>query len=297
VNRRHDLALIASVLVIVLAGCASTPPSGSPGPASSGASGAAVEPVVASAERDGVVVTLRASADRVVAGQPIQFRVDVRNAGAGKVSWQSGGCELLNGFAIDGPPVPQPPEGAGWPDASGLAKWSATTGGVALEAVRSPNVPEGVAFGCPADLRYEDIDPGETISADAVWSGRTSDGVPAPPGAYRLTYGFPFLGRLPADQLGPDPPAAQPIGVALPVVLEGEAFDGLPSTLAIDAAFSDPRVAAWVNDYLAKERLGGAEIRLVDGRWRFTIHLVDDRSTVVFVDPSTGRVEGVQLAD
>lgn len=299
--RRRDLAAIATVLAIGLTACGRAPTPSSPGPVPTGdiASGVVApssEPISVSGEREGVVVKVSASADRAIAGEPIQVRVDVLNAGLGKVSWQSGGCELLNGFEIDGPQVVQPPIGRAWPGAAGLAKWSATASTVALEWVRSPNVPDGATFGCPADLRYDDIDPGETISADAVWSGRRSDGVPAPPGAYQVTYAFPFIGRLPANQLPPEPPAARPIEVVLPISLEGTAFDGLPSTLAIDAALADPRVATWVDRHLPKERLNGAEIRLVDGRWRFTIY-VDDRSTVVFVDAGTGSVDEVRLAD
>jgi hypothetical protein len=160
-----------------------------------------------------------------------------------------------------------------------------------------PDDPGGGLVVCPADLRYEDIAPGQVISADAVWSGRSRDGVPAPQGAYRLSYAFPYVGRVVAAAIGPDTPTPRPIHAEIPVVLAGKPFDGLPSTLAIDAAFSDMRVAAWVEQHLPKERLNGAEIRLVDGRWRFTIHVAPDRSTVVFVDPATGAVVDVRLAD
>ena len=45
-----------------------------------------------------------------------------------------------------------------------------------------------------------------------------------------------------------------------------------------------------------RSELGGAEIRLVDGHWRFTIQLIDGRSAVVTIDPADGTVEDVQLA-
>jgi hypothetical protein len=275
---------LVAIAAIVLAGCGGDAP---PTP----------DPVSVSAERDAVIVRLSTSADRLMAGEPIRLRVDVQNAGMDGVSWQSGGCELLDGFEIDGPPLSQPPEGRLWPDAAGLAKWSATAGGVALEDVGNPTIANGVPTICPADLRYEDIQPGDTISADALWSGRSTDGVPAPPGAYRLRFAFPFIGRVAAAQIGPDTPAPRPIDVELPIVLDGQPFDGIPSTLAVDAAFADPRVGAWVDGHLPKERLNGAEIRLVDGRWRFTISVAGDRSTVVFVDPATGTVVDVSLAD
>jgi len=296
VFRHLHVAVIVAALASAPIGCGRA---FGPAPAGTdpGADAPVNKPVSATAQHDGVIVTVSASAGRVNAGEPIHVRVDVLNAGLGEVSWQSGGCELLNGFAIDGPELEQPPEGRAWPDAAGLAKWSATTGGVALEWVRSPDLPDGVAFACPADLRYEDIAPGETITADAVWSGRTSDGVPAPPGAYRVMYAFPFMGRMPADQLPLEPPAPQPIEVAVPIVLDGPAFKGIPSTTAVDAALGDPRVTRWISDHLTKQRLTGAEIRLVDDRWRFTIKVDGDRATVIFVDPATGTVDEVQLAD
>ena len=281
---RHLFPGMVVVLAIVATGCGEDPAQGA-------------DAVVTSAQRDGVVVTLSASTDHVVAGDPIKLRVDVLNAGLDIVSWQSGGCELLNGFGIEGRQITQPPDGREWPGGAGLAKWSATTGGVALAGIQLPSSQDAALAACPADLRYEDIGPRETISADAVWSGQSTDGVPAPPGAYQLVYAFPFIGRVPAAQLGGATPPVRPIGVGLPIVLDGTAFSGLPSTLAIDAALGDPRVAAWSDAHLPKERLNGAEIRLVDGRWRFTIRVDGDRSTVVIVDPATGNVDDVHLAD
>jgi hypothetical protein len=248
------------------------------------------------AQRDGVVVTLSASTDHIAAGDLIRLRVDVLNAGLDTVSWQSGGCELLNGFSVDGPEVVQPPAGRAWPEAAGLAKWSATTGGDHLEGISGPALPEDQPMGCPANLDYDDIGAAQTISTDAVWWGRSTEGVPADPGTYQVKYAFPFVGRTPSDRLEPDP-AVRPIDVVIPIVLDGRPFDGLPSTLAIDAAFADPRVAGWVDEHLSRERLFGAEIRLVDGRWRFTINVAGDRSTVVLIDPATSAVVDVRLAD
>ena len=272
-----------AVLCIVLIGCAA--------PAST------TEWVSATAQRDGVLVTLSASTDHIAAGELIQLRVDVFNAGLDTVSWQSGGCQLLNGFSVDGPAVAQPPEGLVWPEAAGLAKWSATTDGVRLAGISSATLPEGQPMGCPANLDYDDIAAAQTVSTNAVWWGRSTDGVPAAPGAYQIRYAFPFVGRMPSDRLGPEDPVVRPIDVVIPIVLDGQAFEGLPSTLAIDAAFADPRVASWVDQHLTRERLFGAEIRMVDGRWRFTISVAGDRSTVVLIDPATGAVVDVRLAD
>ena len=284
------------MLAIALTGCGPAPAPTS-GSVPSGDVAPAFRPVAVSAQRDGVVVTVSASSDLVAAGDPIQLRVDVLNAGLDGVTWESGGCGLLDGFAIEGPDLAQPPAGRDWPDAAGLAKWAATTGDVRLADIGRPDVPDGLLVACAANLDYDEIEAARTVSADALWSGRSTDGVPAPPGSYTLKYAFPLVGRVRMNQIGPEPPAIRPIEVALPVRLEGTAFAGIPSTLAIDAALSDPPVTNWVDAQLPKERLNGAEIRLVDGRWRFTIMVADERSTVVYVGPATGGVDEVQLAE
>jgi len=302
---RRSLPAIA-LLTVIVAACQASPASsepapGSPDPASAAPSSVPIEPSPASVtgQHDAVIVTLSAATDRAPAGEPIRLRVDVLNAGLTPVTWQSGGCELLNGFAILAPPIVAPPAGRDWPGVAGQAKFSAVSmaSGGGVEMIRDPAVPEGMAFGCTADLRYDDIQPGETISAEAIFSGRAPDGQPAAPGAYRITYAFPYLARGAAEEIGMAPPAVRPIELALPVTLEGAAFAGMPSTLAIDAALAEPRVATWIDEHLTPQRLGGAEIRLVDGAWQLTIQLIDGLSTVVTVDPATGAVTDVRLAD
>ena len=88
-----------------------------------------------------------------------------------------------------------------------------------------------------------------------------------------------------------------PIPVGLPITIGGAAVDAIPSTEAVDAALSDPRVADWIVQRVTKERLQGASILFVDGAWQLTIRVEPDRSTVIRVDPVTGHVDDVKLAD
>ena len=287
-SRRSGVVLL--VMACVVAACGGEPPT-SPG----GDATKVAEPVTASAQADGVLVTVVLSAGRVAAGETVDVEVRVRNAGMGAVSWQSGGCELLNGFSSEAPTFDQPPAGREWPGAMGLAKWSATTGGVSIEPVRPAGLPAGMNFGCPSDLRVGEIQPGGTETAEAEWPVLRSDGVPGPAGVYRIGYSFPLIGRVPADQVR-DPFGTRPIVLEVPVTVTGTPFAGIASTQAIDAAFADARVAAWATARLTQQTLAGAEIRLVDGRWRFTIRLMDDRATVVLVDAETGGVVDVELA-
>lgn len=284
--RRVGFFVTVAVIALLAAACASGPDEAS----------LAVTSTSVTATRDGVIVAISVDDDAVTGGDKVRIRVTVLNAGLGPVSWQSGGCGLIQWFGFEGPGIPQPPQGVAWPGVAGLAKWSATAGGVSWSWIRKPEIADGVLMACPANLAFDEIGPGETITADGVWTATTTDGVVAPPGQYRITYAFPFVGRLAMGQLPPEP-AIRPIAVALPIAVGGDAFGGIASTQAIDAALADPRVARWITDRLPKERLTGAEILLVDGTWRFSIHVREDRSTVVLIDPATGRVDQVQLAD
>lgn len=281
---------LMAAMILAIAGCGAAP-----GPARLDPDPAG-EPVVASTQRDGVVVMLTASTDRIASLGVVELRVEIINASLETVAWRSGGCELLDDFRVLSPPVPQPPAGRAFPGTADLAKFSATSGGVSIDLVRAgPAQP--IVVGCPADLRFEDIEPGATLSIDAAWVARTTDGAPAPPGDYRIAFAFPWVARGRADALPPEPPPARPIPLEVSVKVVGKPFAGIASTLAVDAALADPRVADWVSRHLPKERLDGAEIRLVEGRWQFTIFVDGDRSTIALVDPDTAAVVDVRLAD
>ncbi len=297
-------------IVLAFAACATGAPSASPprsptssapsaGPSAVPSASVAAQPTTgpidASATFDGVLVTLRASEGRIDGGAPTQLRIEVLNAGLSPVTWMSGGCELLNGFGLESPPAEPSPAGREWPGTAGLAKFSAMAQASGLDVVRPANLPDDQLFACPADLRFEAIDPGQTIAADARWTARTMDGAPAPAGAYRITYAFPYVGRGAVDQVMAHAQEAKPIKTSLAIEVGGTPAVGVPAALAIDAALADPRVAAWIGA-LSKEQLGGAEIRLVDGHWRFTIRRLDGRTSVVTIDPADGSVIDVQLA-
>jgi hypothetical protein len=287
-RRRFQVLVLATAFMVPAAGCATDPENVTPAPA----------PASASTTRNGVVVTVAASDETVTGGATIRLRVTVLNVGLGPVTWQSGGCGLLEWFGIDGPGLEQPPAGAVWPGVANLVKWSATSGGggVAYAWIRQPDLDPDVVMGCPANLAYDDIGPGETITTEADWPATTSEGVPLPSGRVLITYAFPFVGRFDADTIGPDQ-NVNPIPVALPIAVAGDAPDVIASTEAIDAALGDARVADWIVQRVPKERLTGATIRFEDGRWRFTIGVEPGGSTVVLIDPASGHVDEVQLAD
>jgi hypothetical protein len=298
--------ILAIALAGLLAGCGPAPvPSAGPSSASptaepSGttapsATAAAAQPISASVQADGVLVTLSASADRIATGDEVHLVMTALNVGLEPATWMSGGCGMRGGLGISGPDIPDQPAGNPGRDPAALAKWSALSIGVGLAQWRPPDLPDDVMVACPAILSYDEIGPAGTETAEATWRAVDGFGAPAPAGGYTIDYDFPFIGRMSSQEVGSDA-EIRPIRVSLPILVEGQGFDGLPASEAIDAATADPRVAAWFAE-LPVDQLTGAHIRFEDGVWEYTIDVgFDGATSVVRVDPETGDVLDVRLA-
>jgi hypothetical protein len=288
--------ILPAVLVLACATAPSTVPSAAM-PAASDAPAELGPEKQATARFDDLLVTLTIEHDRAPAGERIRAHVDIRNLGFGPVSWQSGGCELSQGFTLEGPEVPQPPPGRAWEGTAHWAKWAATTSGVGPVGFIPPNVAEMGPpwnFGCTMELRVDDIGPGQTASVDAVWVGFASDGQPAPAGAYSLSYTFPYLGRVAKEVFSGDPIAdAKPIQASVDFQIDGRAGVAVPSTLAFDAALADPRVAAWISG-IRREQLYGASVILKDGLWQIRIE-IEMGAAEIAVNASSGAVVSLNL--
>ena len=294
----------ALALAALLLGCgpatvaSEAPPPGTrpaepSGTAVPSASTGEIQPISASVEAERVVVTLAASADRLTTGDEIHLTMTALNLGLEGVTWMSGGCDMLNDLVISGPDIPEQPAGNPVREPAALAKWSALSQGQGIAQWRPPNRPFEAIVGCPADLSYDEIAPAGTASAEAIWRAVDAFGAPAPAGAYTVDYGFPYAGRMVAQDVLDDV-QIRPIRVSLPITVEGEGFSGVSASDAIDAATADPRVAAWFAE-LPVDQLTGAHIRWLDGVWEYTIDVgLDGATSVVRVDPDTGEVLDVR---
>jgi hypothetical protein len=287
----------AAASCLLVAACGSPALSPEPSPDGSPGAGATMAPVVATAARDGVTVTLVLDREAVGAGETIGAWVEVRNTLPGVVLWQGGGCDLLNGFGLQGPELPDPPVGQEWPGTAGLAKWSATASGLRHTSFLPDTMPpEQDDLACPADLRVNELPFGEPATAQAEWRGRTSDTAPAPAGEYLVTFSFPFLVRSLDGSFEGDPlDDRRPIEIQATFTVTGDAAPVIGQVEAIDAALADERVAAWL-ETLPQERLTGAYARLTGDVWRFEIGvMMPDGQAVIDLDAASGAVRKVQL--
>jgi hypothetical protein len=276
--------LSALLLVGLVAACAGPPPltaSGDP-PA---------EPIEASAARDGVAVTLAVDRARVTPGGDVVATVSVRNVGPGVVTWQGGGCELQGQFSFTpATSVPAAPIGHVWDGDKNLIKQLALPDAY---AVRLPAPQElahiDVAFGCTADLAFNELEPGEEAHATVVWVASTVAGSPAPAGDYFVAVSFPYVGRDVVDPLlDLDALVVKPIAARLVVTVE-DGPSTPPAGEAMDAVFADAAFTAWLKNHPSRS-WDSTAIRYVDDAWVVEVRYPPGRMLSARHDPTTGAV-------
>lgn len=307
----RSTAALLPAIALVLAACSANAPASSAPTASPGSAAPSPLdriPVSNAIQRDGVTLTIQIDAGRVAAGDEIRLIVTATNTEPGIVMWQGGGCDLLGNLALTGPEIPavpvgDPPPGNDAAGVTGLIRWAALAGtGSGHTMFVPPNMPPGANFGCTADLRINELKPGETERVEAIWHGTTADGIPAPAGSYSVKVTFPYLDRMAAGPFEGDPFAdAKPIAVEVPYEVVGAPWAGISAADAVDKALADGRVQAWIGGGLQRTQVGGASIQLRDGAvWRFEIAVMDATgeqagTAVVEVDPMSGAVARVEL--
>jgi hypothetical protein len=278
--RAPSLLLALPFVCIVAWGCASqSGPTDRPPP----------EPIQAEAARDGVAVTLAVDRARVAAGGDVVATVSVRNTGPGVVTWQGGGCELQGQFSVtSAKSVPAAPIGHVWDGDKNLIKQLALP---EAYAVRLPAPPElahvDVAFGCTADLAYNELKPGEETHATVVWVASTVAGSPAPVGDYLVAVSFPYVGR---DIVNPLMQSLDVKPIVARLVVTVEDYPALPSAgEAMDAVFADAAFTAWLKDHPSRS-WDSTAIRYVDGAWVVQVRYPPGRVLAARHDPATGAV-------
>jgi hypothetical protein len=217
-----------------VAACADPPPDSTHAPSQ----------VVATAARDGVVVTLSVDSI-VVAGDRTGATVTVENTSPVQRAWQGGGCDEVASLTIDTAAAVTPEPGRRWAGAAGQFKdlAHATPGPSEFGAFLDDRF-QGQAFvACPADLRVNQLAPGQRVEMAATWNGEVN-GVPAAAGPSTIRAAFPYLG--PRPNLNAGIPTPEPIEVAIAADVVDRGIRLLSPGLAIDAALASEPFAAWL---------------------------------------------------
>jgi len=237
-------------------------------------------------------VTLDVDRATVPAGGDLVATVTVRNAAPGVVTWQGGGCELEGDFTVTPlATMAAAPIGHVWDGDKNVIKQLALPDAYTIRGPVPPKFAHvDVAFGCTADLRYNDLQPGETVDATIVWVATTAAGSPAPAGDYEIAIGFPYVGRDLGDLAlrVANMPDATPITAQLVVnVVDRPAVPSASD--AMDAILGDAAFTAWLTEH-RRESWESVAIRWVDGAWVVQVRHAPSRMLSARRDPATGAV-------
>jgi hypothetical protein len=281
-RRSLTTATLALALTAALGGCASTSPT---------ASAPLATPIATIAEGHGVRVALAIDRDHLEAGQPLRARLQVTNFEAGSVFWQGGGCDLMNGLSVEGPPPPRVDTGRTWPGEAGVLK-SVTVTGTSPLGFMSPEVlaQPDVVFGCPANLGVNELKSGATTFVDAIWPATTELKLPVPGGTYVVKGSFPFLARLAAGPFNGDPSSGiERIDVEARVEVASPP-DVISPYAAVDAILADARFSTWLAT-VPRPRWLESRLRYGAGTWTLTLRLDSPAQRgIVSVDARSGAV-------
>lgn len=269
----------------------------SSGPTSAPATPEASHPLAltATAEGDGVRISLELERNPLQAGVPTWITTTVVNTGTGDLEWTHDDCAitvLVSGTMTD----------AAWRHGDSLdgvanryknfalMQLGIYQDGINIDFVSSGYVDRKGIYDCGDIARTDIIRPGKSIVQRARWDGQAARMLgPLPTGTVTLTGTFASYSRASA---GADTPS-KTLDVHLDVRIQRDGPEGLHAAEAIDAALSDARLIAVLN---ARDLWVGNEpiVRYDTATDVWQVGLLDggDHPTVhwVLVDGQTGAI-------
>jgi hypothetical protein len=287
--RATCLSLPLVLAGMLVAGCSSTAPSSDP-------TLPLPEPIEAVATHDGVQVALGVDRARVGPGGDVTATVIVRNGGPGAVTWQGGGCELQGQFTVArlGQAAPPPAGQIVRPGDKGAIKDLALPEATAIRIPVPPewahNDEDGVVFGCPANLAFNELQPGAETRATVAWVASTPAGSPVPAGDYEVAVTFPYLGRglagPPLDFEFEDD--LTPVTARLVITVDpGPPLP--PAEAAMDTILGDPAFSAALERH-PRRIWESTSMRWIDGGWVVRVRYQPGGLLEGRLDPATGAV-------
>jgi hypothetical protein len=261
--------------------------------------------VSATAERDGIRITLELDRDRIAHGERAWADVTVTNIGTGDLFWgHSSTCvfpaqvSVLTEDALDlgsGRDVRE------WAyllavlkSATLYARSSWASGDAVTAFTPELFVDAGRNMGCTTDLVVDAIPPGSGVTHRAAWDAEALWGLPIPPDDYRIEAVFYYMSRG-------EPPSLEATGidhevrVDLPVVVDSPAVDYLGPGEAVDRVLENESFTALFAE-APQNRWTASQIRFEHGDWVMRLYLASpSEAIVVTVDAVTGEVLDVVL--
>ncbi|MDQ3880704.1 MAG: hypothetical protein M3295_06505, partial [Chloroflexota bacterium] len=218
------------------------------------------QPLSATVEEDGIRVTLELERDAIGLGDHVWASVSVENIGTDAVIWGHSGSPSCAFPADVGarPPSQAPFEyGSTWGDNFDdgndldiLKDVVVNTRYVsAYPFVPEPLLGPGSIDLCTADLRSDQLEPGDRLTVRAVWDGEgLEDGMPPPAGTYTVIASFEYFGRGEPGRSAFLSSSNKAVTAELPLIVDGPTRDLLSQGEAFDRIAMDPGFTAYFEE-------------------------------------------------
>ncbi|HET8570003.1 MAG TPA: hypothetical protein VFM93_13570 [Candidatus Limnocylindria bacterium] len=300
--RRSALLACAAVLLAACGSRAATPSTPTPRPSFT-------PEAVATAEREGVRVTLSLDRRRVAPKEAVWADVLIENTNAASVWWIGGGCNfparVSATVATSGLGAQQPLALAEWKK-RWLLPYTAPASFVP-ESAWAEHQRTGSGPACTADIRIQELAAKGVLRMRAAWDGTIGGPLSradAPNGTSTVTASFPItFAPAPPGQFR-DLAGKLEIAASATIELVGRATV-IAAGEALDAALADPRFRPWLEERLADERAGyrlEGGLHLQGATWRVAVAQkvpAGGAAAVheggVRIDAATGTVTAVDL--
>ena len=236
------------------------------------------EPVTATAEEDGVRLTVTLDRDRTVFGQRVIATSTVENVGSDSVFWgHSSTCAFPASVQVRADQGGRPDYGRDdWPGDEGILK------GVTLYELQSDADPifyfqpeewldSEQNFACTTDLVVSELAAGDSLVQRRGWDTVGYYWMPPQPGSYTVEAGFSYMARGARPSLDADVDAFS-VDVTLALEVEGPDVDDVGPGGAFDAIMADDSFRALLAD-APRELWRQSDLRFVDGTWELAIYL------------------------
>jgi hypothetical protein len=249
----------------------------------------------ASAEADGIRITLTLDRTETSFGTRVWAEVTVENIGTDVVHWgHSTSCDWPAGVHLltDA----RPPEyGADWPGEAGILKRITVDRPDLLGYGFVPEYAVDIEgnWGCTSDLVPDEVQPGQRLSARFAWDTLGTNGMPPAGGRYTAESVFAYQGR--GDVSAETDYFGKRVAVEVSLDVEGPDQDYLAPGEAVDRLLADATFIQLLADN-PRHQWNSSTLRWADRAWHLVIEQESPHGSIMgTVDASSGAVSDVRV--